>query len=216
MDALYHETNRCIQFVQNGLGRLDQAPTAQLSMVETEINDQMNIIHSNCDRLAILAAKEPAHRRANAKYRVDQLKYDVKHVIAAITNIRGKRFARENEERQREALLSRSFTTNDEARAETSIELDAHLEHNQRMTDTHKQMDDLLGHGSSILTSLRDQHNNLASVRKKMLDVINNLGLTNTVMRLIEKRGSTDRVIFWVGIGITCIIMYLTIAYVRS
>jgi len=216
MDSLYHETNRSIQLLQQNLGRLDQAPPAQLAMVEADISQQLDAIHSNCDRLATMASKETPHRRANAKYKVDQLKYDVKHVIAAIHNIKTKRSARENEERQREALMATSFTTNDQARSHTSIELDAHLEHNQRMGDTHRQIDDLLGHGNSILSSLRDQHGTLKSARKKVLDVINTLGLTNTVMRLIEKRGSQDKVIFWVGIIISCLIMYLTVWYIRS
>ena len=44
-------------------------------------------------------------------------RYDVKHVVAAFNNIKAKRFARENEERQREALMATSFTTNDQARS---------------------------------------------------------------------------------------------------
>jgi len=216
MDSLYHETNRSIQTLQQNLGRLDHAPAEHVAAVEADISDQLNAIHANCDRLSTMAGKETPHRRANAKYKVDQLKYDVKHVVAAINNIKAKRFARENEERQREALMATSFTTNDQARSHTSIELDAHLEHNQRMGDTHRQIDDLLGHGSSILSSLRDQHGTLKSARKKVLDVINTLGLTNTVMRLIEKRGSGDKIIFWVGVVITCLIMYLTVWYVRS
>jgi len=216
MDSLYHDTNRSIQLLQQNLGRLDHASAEQVAAVEADISDQLNAIHANCDRLSTLAGKETPHRRANAKYKVDQLKYDVKHVVAAINNIKAKRFARENKERQREALMSMSFTTNDQARSYTSIELDAHLEHNQRMGDTHRQIDDLLGHGSSILSSLRDQHGTLKSARKKVLDVINTLGLTNTVMRLIEKRGSQDKILFWVGVIITCLIMYLTVWYVRS
>jgi len=216
MDSLYHETNRSIQLLQQNLGRLDHAPPAQLSAVEADISQQLDAIHANCERLATMASKETPHRRANAKYKVDQLKYDVKHVVAAINNIKAKRYAREDEERQREALMATSFTTNDQARSHTSIELDAHLEHNQRMGDTHRQLDDLLGHGSSILDSLRDQHGTLKSARKKVLDIMNTLGLTNTVMRLIEKRGGQDKIIFWIGVVITCIVMYLTVWYVRS
>ena len=64
--------------------------------------------------------------------------------------------------------------------------------------------------------SLRDQHGTLKSARKKVLDVMNTLGLTTTVMRLIEKRGSKDKILFWVGVGVTCLIMYLTVWYIRS
>jgi len=216
MDSLYHETSRKIQTLQQSLGRLDQAPSAQLPMVEADLQGQLEEIQTKCDRLGMLAGKEAPHRRANAKYRVDQLKYDIKHILAAINNIKTKRAARENEERQREALMRTSFTTNDAARSHTTIQLDAHLEHNQRMMDTHRQMDDLLGHGSSILDSLREQGGSLKGVQKKMRDILNTLGLTNTVMRLTEKRGTQDRIIFGVGVAMTCLIMYLTVAYVRS
>ena len=39
---------------------------------------------SNCERLDMLAGKEPIARRQNAKIRVDQLKYDIQHINAAM------------------------------------------------------------------------------------------------------------------------------------
>lgn len=44
--------------------------------------------------------------------RVDQLKYDVQHLQTALRNFQHRRYAREQQERQREELLSRTFTTN--------------------------------------------------------------------------------------------------------
>lgn len=44
--------------------------------------------------------------------RVDQLKYDVQHLQTALRNFQHRRYAREAQEREREDLLSRSFTTN--------------------------------------------------------------------------------------------------------
>lgn len=35
---------------------------------------------SNCDRLDVLVFKVPASQRQNAKMRVDQLKYDIRHL----------------------------------------------------------------------------------------------------------------------------------------
>ena len=37
-------------------------------------------LFSNCDRLDVLVLKEPPARRQNWKIRVDQLKYDVRHL----------------------------------------------------------------------------------------------------------------------------------------
>lgn len=44
--------------------------------------------------------------------RVDQLKYDVQHLQTALRNFQHRRYAREAQEREREELMSRTFTTN--------------------------------------------------------------------------------------------------------
>lgn len=44
--------------------------------------------------------------------RVDQLKYDVQHLRTALQNFQHRRYAREAQEREREELMSRTFTTN--------------------------------------------------------------------------------------------------------
>lgn len=44
--------------------------------------------------------------------RVNQLKYDTQHLQTALRNFRHQRYAREQQEKQREELLSRTFTTN--------------------------------------------------------------------------------------------------------
>lgn len=46
-----------------------------------------------------------------------------------------------------------------------------------------------------------------------MLDVANMLGLSNTVMRLIEKRATQDKFIMVGGMLITCIVMFLVVKY---
>lgn len=46
-----------------------------------------------------------------------------------------------------------------------------------------------------------------------MLDVANMLGLSNTVMRLIEKRATQDKFIMMGGMLITCVVMFLVVKY---
>ena len=46
----------------------------------------INFYSSNCERLDVLVQKEPANKRHNAKIRVDQLKYDVRHVQSSFSN----------------------------------------------------------------------------------------------------------------------------------
>lgn len=53
----------------------------------------------------------------------------------------------------------------------------------------------------------------IQGTHKKMLDVANMLGLSNTVMRLIEKRAGQDKFLMVGGMLITCIVMFLVVKY---
>ncbi|XP_058038271.1 Golgi SNAP receptor complex member 2 isoform X3 [Ahaetulla prasina] len=163
MEVLYHQTNKQIHEVQSYMGRLETSDKESVHLVENEIQARIDRIFSNLDRLEIFCNKEPPNKRQNAKLRVDQLKYDIQHLQTGLRNFQHRRYAREQQERQREELLTRTFTTN----------------------GTHK----------------------------KIMDVANMLGLSNTVMRVIEKRAFQDKYFMIGGMLVTCIIMFLVVQY---
>ncbi|XP_048470619.1 Golgi SNAP receptor complex member 2 isoform X2 [Rhincodon typus] len=164
METLYHQTNKQIHEVQTHMGQLEKADAQSVHLVENEIQARIDQIFSNLERLEILTSKEPPNRRQNAKLKVDQLKYDCQHLQTALKNFQHRRYAREQQDREREELLSRTFTTND---ADTSIAIDESLQFNTSLHNAHKGMDDLLGSGSSILTGLRDQRMTLKSALRR-------------------------------------------------
>ncbi|XP_041029675.1 Golgi SNAP receptor complex member 2 isoform X2 [Carcharodon carcharias] len=163
MESLYHQTNKQIHEVQTHMGQLEKADAQSIHLVENEIQARIDQIFSSLERLEILTSKEPPNRRQNAKLRVDQLKYDCQHLQTALKNFQHRRYTREQQDREREELLSRTFTTN--------------------------------------------------GAQKKILDVANMLGMSNTVMRLIEKRAFQDKFIMIGGMVVTCIIMVLAVKY---
>merc|ERR1719188_244493 len=97
------------------------------------------------------------------------------------------------------------FTTNAEASKgmngdgyggeSTAILIDKALEHQNALGRTNKEMDNLLDQG------------------RKMLDVASVLGLSNTVMRHIEKRTEGDKWILFGGMFLTCCIMFFVIRW---
>jgi len=91
--------------------------------------------------------------------------------------------------------------------------IDHALQHNNSLHNSSRQMDDLIGSGQGILDNLREQRSTLKSAHKKVLDLMNTLGLTNTVMRLIERRTYQDKFILYGGMILTCIIMFITVKY---
>ncbi|XP_064030541.1 Golgi SNAP receptor complex member 2 isoform X1 [Pogoniulus pusillus] len=210
MEALYQQTNRQLHEVQSYMGRLETSDKASVHSVENEIQARIDDICGSLQRLEVLCSKEPPSRRQNAKLRVEQLKYDVQHLQTALSNFQHRRQAREQQERQRQELLARTFTANDSA---TSIPIDESLQFNESLQSAHRGVDELLGSGTSILQGLRDQRVTLKGTQRKLLDVANMLGLSNTVMRLIEKRALQDKYLMAGGMLLTCLLMLLVVQY---
>ncbi|XP_060111722.1 Golgi SNAP receptor complex member 2 isoform X1 [Heteronotia binoei] len=210
MEALYHQTNKQVHEVQSYMGRLETSDKQSVHLVENEIQARIDKIFSNLERLEIFCNKEPPNKRQNAKLRVDQLKYDIQHLQTALRNFQHRRYTREQQERQREELLARTFTTND---SDTTIPIDETLQFNESLQNAHRGMDDLIDSGSSILHGLRDQKMTLKGTQRKILDVANMLGLSNTVMRLIEKRAFQDKYFMLGGMVVTCVVMFLVVHY---
>jgi len=115
----------------------------------------------------------------------------------------------EKERTEREALLARKFTTNDHV----NIMIDHSAQHNNSLQNAVHDMDDLLHQGSSVLDNLRSQRMTLKGAHKRLIDIGNTLGLSNTTMRLIEQRARKDGFILIAGMTFTCIVIILVIVY---
>ncbi|XP_028914105.1 Golgi SNAP receptor complex member 2 isoform X1 [Ornithorhynchus anatinus] len=214
MEPLYQQTHKQVHEVQSHMGRLETSDRQSLHLVENELQGRIDQIFNSLERLEVLSNKEPPNKRQNAKLRVDQLKYDVQHLQTALRNFQHRRYAREQQERQREELLAQTFTTNvSQDCAATAIPMDETLQLNSSLQKAHHGMDDLIGGGHSILEGLRAQRLTLKGTQKKILDIANMLGLSNTVMRLIEKRAFQDKYFMVGGMLLTCLIMVLVVHY---
>ena len=212
MEALYHQTNILIQETQACFERLNKAGGANAEALEKEIQDRISTVTSNCERLDTAVYKEPISRRQSAKTRIDQLKYDNHHLQAALRMYQHRQDQRRKEESEREELLSRRFTHNS-AEADTVIFIDHSIQHHSSLNNANRGVDDMLRSGAGILESLRDQRDTLKNAQRRIIDIANTLGLSNTTMRLIEKRAREDKFVLLGGIFVTLVVILLVIIY---
>jgi len=210
MDSLFHRTSSMLEEIPQYFIRLERCEEEKAHSIENDILGLLDLISENCSKLDILVNKEVPSRRTAARMQVDQLKYDCRHYRTSFQNVIHRRMLREQEVREREELLTKKFSTNDQ---NTTIMIDHALQHNTSLHDAHHGMDELLGSGSSILTNLREQKVTLKGAHKRILDIANTLGLSNTVMRLIEKRAFQDKYVLFGGMFFTCVIMVLVVKY---
>jgi len=166
----------------------------------------------NCERLDMLAGKEPIARRQNAKIRVDQLKYDLQHLSAALQSQMSRVAARQREQLEREQLLNTKFTTNAASReSETSILINHAMNHQEGLGRASSNIDNILAQGAEILSGLQHQGSSLKGIKTKVLDVANTLGMSDTVIRMIERRGEGDKMILVGGMIGTLIFIVIII-----
>ena len=74
-------------------------------------------------------------------------------------------------------------------------------------------VEELLMQGHETLKTLRDQRGLMKNIRKRMLDMTSTLGMSNTVMRLIERRSEGDKYVLFGGMIMTWVIIYLVVRY---
>lgn len=69
-------------------------------------------------------------------------------------------------------------------------------------------LDDAYSTGVAILGKYAEQRENLKRAQRKALDILNTVGLSNSVLKLIEKRHRVDKWVAYAGMFTTLIVVY--------
>lgn len=207
MEALYHQTNQILQETTELFHKLERDPK-NAEEIEKAIQNKINIINSNCEKLDIFVFKTPINNRPMAKMRVDQLKYDSKHIQASLQNAQNKRCRREQEFAEREQLLSRRF-----GHDHTSITVDYLNQEQISLQNSHRNVDEMLHTGSNILETLKYNRETIKGAHRRIIDLANTLGLSNATITIIERRVVQDKYILIGGMLATMCVIVLVIIY---
>ncbi|XP_039966251.1 probable Golgi SNAP receptor complex member 2 [Bactrocera neohumeralis] len=214
METLYHQTNRMIQEIEQTFQKLAQTSGLDTADVENEIQMKITAVNSNCDRLDVLLYKVPASQRPSAKMRIDQLKYDTRHLQSSLQLYREKRQRRLVELSEREQLLSHRFSANNTGATETCLDIDYSLQHHTQLNNAHQGVDEMIASGGNILSSLINQRETLKGAHQRIHAIGSTLGLSNHTMKLIERRFVEDKYIMLGGMCVTLFIIGLVIYFI--
>lgn len=142
--------------------------------------------------------------------RCDQLKYDSKHLQAALVSIQQRRLRKQALANEREELLNRRFAPNPDV---TAINIDYAIQHQNSLQNANRGVDEMLHTGANALESLRSQRMTLKGAQRRIMDMANTLGLSNHTMRLIERRAKQDKFVLLGGILVTLFVIALVVIY---
>ncbi|CAF0741975.1 unnamed protein product [Brachionus calyciflorus] len=218
MERLYREAKANLLNLNENLSQFEKAITQEeCDRMKAEILKKFNEISSTCDQLDIYVTKEPPNRKYDTKIKIDQLKYDFSHYKNALNQIQYRKDQKFLEAKRREELL-RSTTMNSSSNNSGHVQfsLDGYqneLRHNSRLSRANYEMDQMIDHGENVLKHVQTQNDLLKDVKRKILNVTNSLGLSNSLIGIIERRNTSDKYVLFGGMIFTCIVMFLAVKY---
>lgn len=108
------------------------------------------------------------------------------------------------EAKEREELLGRA---NGESAHILRI-FDEEAQAMQSARNSSRMLEEAYSTGVAILSRYSEQREHLKNAQRKALDILNTVGLSNSVLRLIERRHRVDKWIKYAGMIFTIIILY--------
>ena len=105
------------------------------------------------------------------------------------------------EEEERKELLRRTRGGGDAARHLSDIDLESGTRDSAKRSA--RAVEDMLGMGTAVLDAYASQRERLKSAERKVLTVLNELGLSDSMLRAVEKRHVVDKCILAGGALLT-------------
>jgi len=161
--------------------------------------------------LALNESGEGAAQRAVWRKRISHLNEESVSQRTALSRFAAREHSQQRELEERQALLERRL----HGGGEHAIMIDDQARESLALCDAGAQLDALTGNATAALGALRDQRGTLKNVQRRVLDVVNKLGLSNNVMRVIESRQFWDKMLVYGGMLMTLALLWFVFVYLR-
>jgi len=174
--------------------------------LENNCSSKLLELDEALETFRIKLSKTTQDVRETYKPKYDQLKFDADGVKQGYQAVLRRRQEVERQSRDREELFAVGKAKSVDT---TAIFIDQEeLEHHTKLQRANGGVDKLISQGAGILSDLNEQRETLKRVQRRMFDIGNRLGLSNTVMRLIEQRTTQDKFFLFGGMIVASLIMF--------
>jgi golgi SNAP receptor complex member 2 len=177
----------------------------------SHINDVLLGLNEMCmrfDQLDKLVLSEPKDRREDCKRRITHLRNSHQHIKVSLDSWI-KRNSSYNFDAQKKDLFGG-------ADLEGGTMRDAVIAENKSLDNSTRMMNDYIASGRETLGNLLSQRERLKSVQRKVFDILNYLGLSNTIIKNVERRDFVDKWLVFVGMLFIILLIGVIYFYFRK
>jgi Golgi SNAP receptor complex protein 2 len=203
LSELLPEEKRKLHELEQQLIELERGnATIQVSDITIGLNEMT----LRLDELDKLVLKEPKTRRDDCRRRVQHLRTTFNHIKDSLQNM-VRRKDRTRYDANRRDLFAES-NRNIEAG-----DLEAELAENGSLLRSGRMLNEYIAIGQETMSGLMSQKERLKGIQRKAFDILNSLGIANSLMRAVEGRDTVDKWIVFGGMAAILIIIILVYVY---
>lgn len=155
-----------------------------------------------------LALKETPAQREMWKLKILELREDSQSIRRQGEHYDRMVSAGVRQRRERDELLARRRHNRTNGGGGNVDEMQQLAEEADSLANSQGMMNELLASGQANLSNLVGQRSRMRWVNRKMFDIGNKIGLSNSTMRMIEKRDATDAYLVLGGMMVTMLVIY--------
>ncbi|KAJ7960627.1 Membrin [Quillaja saponaria] len=210
LSELYQNAKKLLLRTRDGLERLERLEYSTSTGMDTElsftIKKDITQIQSLCvevDRLCRSIAAKP--QRDLWRRKVEQIAEEAESLKESLGKFLLRNQKRMAEAKERAELLGRS--NGDSAHVLRFFDEEAQAM--QSVRSSARELQNANAVGEAILSSIHGQRERLKKAQRKALDVLNTVGISNSVLRLIESRHRVDQWIKYAGMALTIIFLFV-------
>ncbi|KAL7438035.1 hypothetical protein ACHAXH_003311 [Discostella pseudostelligera] len=193
---LAYDSRQQLSQVQNGL------------LCASELFLSLDELYRQLDMMENLALKETPAQREMWKRKILELREDSQSIRRQGEHYDRMVSAGVRQRRERDELLARRRHNRTNGGGGNVDEMQQLAEEADSLANSQGMMNELLASGQANLSNLVGQRSRMRWVNRKMFDIGNKIGLSNSTMRMIEKRDATDAYLVLGGMIVTVLVIY--------
>ncbi|PON51303.1 GOSR2/Membrin/Bos [Trema orientale] len=212
LSDIYQNAKKLLLRTRDGLERLERLEYSSTSTaidspdLSFSVKNDITQIRSLCvemDRLwRSVAAKS---QRDLWKRKVEQVAEEAESLKQSLDKYFLRNQKRVTEAKEKAELLGRA--NGDSAHVLTIFGEEVHAR--QSVRNSSRLLEEATATGEAILFKYSEQRERLKRAQRKALDVLNTVGLSNTMLKLIERRHRVDRLIKYAGMILTVVVVFI-------
>ncbi|XP_071710186.1 membrin-11-like [Rutidosis leptorrhynchoides] len=215
LSELYQTSRRLLLKTRDALERLEfSSSTGAGDSPELAVSVRIDIslIQTQCsDMNSLWRSITSKPQRDLWKRKVEQIAEEADSLRESLDRYFQRRQKRMQEAQEREELLGR---TNGESSHVLRV-FDEEAQAMQSARNSSRMLEEATATGTAILAKYSEQRDRLKSAQRKALDVLNSLGLSNSLLRVIERRNRVDQRIKYAGMVLTFIVVIAFLRWTR-